>query len=369
MDRESANGPEDPSPVAGSQESRHLPANPLPTHPATPTDRARQATTPTAGPTQPATPASRPRQAKTAPGVRAREAIETLAGRQHGVVARRQLLAAGLSASAIDARIRSGRLRRLHRDVYGVGPVLPAEARALAAVLACGPTAVVSHESAAVLWKIVGPSEPRPPIHVLTAGGNRSRPGIRVHRTRRLHPRDTTTRLGIPLTTVPRTLLDLAGGVDGRALERIVAEALAGRLTTLRALRARVAVEDGRNHRASRLRRLLNAGAPALTRSEAEERLLALLRKTPLPRPRTNARLEGMEVDVLWREARLVVEVDGRATHDSSAAFETDRRRDATLAAAGFRVVRVTRRQLTEEPEAVLVRLAQALARADGRPA
>jgi len=301
--------------------------------------------------------------------VRVRQAVETLAGRQHGVVARRQLLAAGLSASAIDARLRSGRLRKLHRGVYGVGPVLPAEGRARAAVLACGPAAVLSHESAAVIWKLAGASEPLPsPIHVLTPGGSRSRPGIRVHRTGRLPSTDTTTSRGIPLTTVPRTLLDLAGGLDGRPLERIVAEALARRLTTLRALRTRVALEDARGHRAARLRRLLDAGAPALTRSEAEERFLALLRRTPLPRPRANARLEGMEVDFLWREAGLVVEVDGRATHAPPAAFETDRRRDATLAAAGFRVVRVTWSQLTDEPEAVLVRLAQALARSDRRP-
>lgn len=110
-----------------------------------------------------------------------------------------------------------------------------------------------------------------------------------------------------------------------------------------------------------RLRALLDAGPPALTRSEAEERLLALVLRARLPRPRTNARVAGYEADLLWPEERLVVEVDGYAFHASRHAFEADRRRDTAFTAAGFRVIRVTWRHLTDEPETVVARLAQAL--------
>jgi very-short-patch-repair endonuclease len=167
----------------------------------------------------------------------------------------------------------------------------------------------------------------------------------------------------LPITTVPRTLHDLAGVAGQQELERALAQAPGLGLTThddLLSLLERASWRPG----VSRLRALLAREAPpALTRSEAEERFLALIRKGQLPKPAVNTSVRGYSVDFLWRAERFVVEIDGFAFHSQSPKFESDRRRDAELAAAGVRVVRVTWRQLVGEPEAVLVRLALALAR------
>jgi very-short-patch-repair endonuclease len=176
--------------------------------------------------------------------------------------------------------------------------------------------------------------------------------------------RDEVTALdGIAVTTPARTLYDLAGLFTARDLEQAVAEALARRLTSATAVEA-IADRYGHRPAARRLRELIGADrTPTLTRSAAEDAVLALIRKTPLPRPEMNLRVHGCEVDLYWRAERLVVEVDGFAFHGSRRSFETDRRRDATLAAAGLRVMRVTWRQIEHEPEALLVRLTQALLR------
>jgi very-short-patch-repair endonuclease len=167
----------------------------------------------------------------------------------------------------------------------------------------------------------------------------------------------------LPVTAPARTLVDLAAAADTAELERAVATAVRARLLTPdelgHALTARA------RHRGARtLRRLLDRlTEPELTRSVAEERLLDLVRTAGLPRPRVNAVLESFEVDFFWPDARLVVEVDGFAYHRGRVAFERDRERDAVLAAAGHRVVRITWRQLDRRPNEVLVRLAQALVR------
>jgi very-short-patch-repair endonuclease len=181
-----------------------------------------------------------------------------------------------------------------------------------------------------------------------------------------LLPDQTTTLKGIPITTPPRTLLDIGLEVSPRELERAVAEAQRRRLTNRSALLSLLARYRGRA--GTRPLRVLLEGSdrPALTRSEAEERLLALLRKARLPAPDVNERLGPHEVDFVWREAGLAVEVDGFAFHGDRAAFEADRRRDAELAARGFNVIRVTWRQIVDEPEATLVRIGQALARLPG---
>ena len=176
--------------------------------------------------------------------------------------------------------------------------------------------------------------------------------------------RGETTRLsGIPITTPARTLLDLASEATSRELEQAVAEAERRHLASrggLVALLARYPRRPGTRA----LRFLVETHQrPALIRSEAEERLLALIGKAQLPAPDVNARVGPYEVDFLWREARLIVEVDGFAFHGDRAAFEADRRRDAELAARGFHVIRVTWRQIEAEPEAVLVRVGQALVR------
>jgi very-short-patch-repair endonuclease/predicted transcriptional regulator of viral defense system len=288
------------------------------------------------------------------------DVIRRLASRQHGVVGRHQLAAAGVPFHVIDYRVRTGELHCLYRGVYRVGPITAPYGRHMAAVLACGGTAVVSHASAAELLRL--PLERSThPVEVYVLRGYRAPSAeLRVHRV--LRKPESTRVEGIPVTTVGRTLLDLAGCCTERAAEQALAHALRQRLVSTSALRR--LLERHPTRRGARLLRalLLAAGGPALTRSQAEELLLALVRRGGLPPPEVNARIAGMEVDFLWRAARLVVEVDGYAYHSSARAFEQDRKRDATLLGLGYRVLRVTWRQLRDEPDAVLVRLIQLLA-------
>jgi len=280
-------------------------------------------------------------------------ALIALAGR-HGVVTTAQLDAAGFARSALTRRVESGLLRRLHRGVYAVGPIEAPTARVAAALLACGPGAALSHHTAAQLHDL--PTLPRCAVDV-TAATRHDHAGIRLHRSR-LAADDITRRQGLPTTTVARALLDLAATVDDRALARLVEEA------EIRGHGA--AIDDAlRRHRGNRGARRLAAARhdePRLTRSEAEARMLDLVRAARLPVPRTNVRVGRHEVDVLWPDQRLVVEIDGYHFHASRAAFERDRRRDAELQAAGHRVLRVTWRQITQEAPAVVATLAGALA-------
>lgn len=290
-------------------------------------------------------------------------AVAELATRQHGVITRWQLLAIGLSPDAVDNRLRAGRLHRLHRGVYLLGHTsAPAYAHEMAAVLAGGPGAVLSHRSAAHIWDLLlYPAHSRTPEITVPARNLNPRPGIRLHRVTRLDHRDVTRRQRIPVVTPARALLDLATIVKARELERALAEAQAKRTVTSSALEA-VLSRNGRRAGTGALRGLLqDSGPPAMTRSEAEERLLKLIRGAGIPEPHLNTRLGPYEVDSLWRAERLVVEVDGFRFHSSRLAFERDRRRDAELQARGFRVIRVTWRQLLEEPEAVVARIARAL--------
>ncbi len=291
------------------------------------------------------------------------EAVTFLATPQHGIVTRRQLLAAGIGADAIDRAVKSGHLHRLQRGVYRVGPVIATHGDLMAAVLACGPSAVVSHRSAARLWAVVGDSVRPPAVEVIVRGCVRVRSGVRVRRIATLDEGEVTRLVGIPMTTPARTVYDLAAVVRPRTLERAVAEALARGLTeTERITELMVRHPKGAGIRT--LRGVLERGRPGLTRSEAEERFLALLRKAGIGPPEVNVDVAGFEVDFLWRSAGLVTEIDGFAFHSSPHAFERDRRRDAALAAEGLTVVRVTWRQLVKEPQAVVVRLARALTHA-----
>ncbi len=294
------------------------------------------------------------------------ERIGGVTARQHGVVTYRQLVEAGLSPSAIDRRVRSGRLGVLHRGVYLALPFPLPRTRAMAAVLASGPGAVLSHLSAAALWGL-RPSpgkEDAEPSDVLVPGSGRRRPGIRVHRVARLPARERTVLDGVPITTPARTLVDVAALLGARELEAAVARAERDGLVTREELAA--LVDRGRRRAGSvALRAVLDAqGGPALTRSAAEERLLALVRQAGLPAPEANVSIGRYEVDFLWRPAGLAVEVDGFRYHASRAAFEGDRRKDAQLLAAGIAVLRLSWRQITAEPLATVARLAQALARA-----
>lgn len=294
--------------------------------------------------------------------------LKALAVQQQGVISRPQILGLGLSRHWIDLHLKKGWLELVHRGVYRVGPVEALHQREMAALLVCGAGAVLSHMSAAALWELLPPSDAREPITVSTVRNLRGRrSGVRVCRVMSLGPDEITCLGGLQLTTPARTLLDLAGALSARALEQAVARADRQRLldrSQLGVLLARYPRRPGRR----RLRAVLaSLDGPDLTRSEAEERFVALIRKVGLPLPRTNVLVSGFEVDAFWQEERLVVEIDGFAFHSARAAFENDRHRDGVLTAAGFRVLRVTWRQLTQEPEAVMVRLARALA-ATGAP-
>jgi very-short-patch-repair endonuclease len=288
-----------------------------------------------------------------------------LAGRQHGIVARWQLTAAGLPPPFIELRIRQLRMQRWHRCVYCLSALAGPRAREVAAVLSCGAHAAASHRDAAVVYALLHPSAGDVSVSV-SRGNPRQRPGVRIYRVR-LPPSEVTNEDGLPVTTPVRTLLDLAAIVTPRELEQALAQALRQELTTEREV-TRVLNRYSRRPGSARLRALLALETPpALTRSEAEERFLALVRRAQLPSPSTNVHVAGFEVDAYWRAEQLVVEVDGLVYHASRRALCRDRRRDAALTAAGVRVMRFTWADLTEQPEATLARLAQALARAPAR--
>jgi hypothetical protein len=238
---------------------------------------------------------------------------------------------------------------------------LTPEGHWLAAILAAGPGAVLSHRSAAVAWRVL-PSGPR-----LVEVTTRSRAGLqqgtlRAHRNR-LASLDVTSLRGLPVTTLPRTLLDLAEIVPASELMRALDGAVRQRLYDRRAVEAVIARSPGRRGlkplRAALL--ALHPGA-ALTRSAFERCVLPLLEAHAVPRPEVNVRVAGYEVDLLWRAERLVVELDGRAFHASPAAFRDDRRRDADLQAAGYRVLRFTWHQIDAETAWVVTRIRQLLA-------
>jgi very-short-patch-repair endonuclease len=274
--------------------------------------------------------------------------VASIARRQHGVVTSGQLAAAGLSPTAIRHRVRQGRLTRLHKGVY-LASSLPAQfTPEMAAVLACGHHAALSHHAAAALWRFRPKRDGAIDVTV-RRGKARPRPGIAVHRSGDL---PVTRHHGISITTPLRTLLDLAPLLTQPELDRAVEEAQVRGLVKVEALASAP-------HRALRLTAREDA---SLTRSEAEQRLLALVRAADLPPPRTNVRVEGFEVDMAWPDQRLIVEVDGFAFHSTRAAFERDRLRDQALQAAGWRVMRITWRQIADTPEAVVARLAGALA-------
>lgn len=288
-------------------------------------------------------------------------AAEGIAARQHGLVTRRQLLHAGISAAAVARRVRSHRLVPVFRGVYRVGPIASPRSREMAALLACGPGAVISHGSAAAVLALVGAPSPGRAVDVaLRSAHRRERPGIRLHQLLSLRDEDVCPVDGLSVTTAARTLFDLASGWRLRSLERALSDAIERRLTSLEAVKAMVERHAGRPG-SRRLRSLLDDGGPAFTRSELESDFLALVRAGGVEPPETNARVGSYEVDFYWRSVRLVVELDGFRYHSSRAAFERDRKRDAELATRGIRVVRVTSRQLAREREAVLVRLGGAL--------
>jgi hypothetical protein len=275
-------------------------------------------------------------------------AVAEIATSQHGIVTRAQLLNAGLTVDVVEYRLRIGRLIAVHRGVYAVGHLPPSpHACAMAAVLACGPNALLSHRSAGALYGLIrhdGPVD-------ITSPTNRSHAGITLHRSQTT---ERTVHYGIPTTTPARTLIDLADVLDPTRLTRAVNEARLRNLLTDTALIEAIEAAPGR-----RTNGLLPTHAP--TRSAFEDAFLRFIDRYDLPHPEVNAHLHGYEVDMLFRAQRLVVELDGR-NHQHT--FEADRERDAHLLAHGFATLRITWPRLTRTPAREAKRLHSLLAEA-----
>jgi hypothetical protein len=277
--------------------------------------------------------------------------IAELAERQHGVVALRQLMAAGLTGKSVESRLRRGRLHAIHRGVYAVGHrVVGADGLRLAATLAAGSDAVLSHYSAAQLWGLR--LSPRSRHDVTVPRQVRSRQAIRVHQAL-LPPDEVTTVRGIPVTSVPRTILDIAATARQREVARLIHEAEVKRLwdaLSLWDLLARYPRRPGTRAVRSALAER-DLGVP---KNVFEDAFLSFLDRYGLPQPETNVWLavggHMYEIDCLWRAKRLVVELDGRGAHDTARAFERDRAKDRRLIVAGWRPMRLTWRQLQREP-------------------
>lgn len=281
--------------------------------------------------------------------------VARLAFEQHGVVTFDQLRGAGLGVGAINLRVRNGRLHRLHRGVFAVGHErISQEGRWQAAVLALGEGAVLSHVTAGALWGLRHSNTAV--VHVTVPGitGRRRRADIVVHRSLRLRDVDVAALDGIAVTSVSRTLLDLAVMIRPGPLERAVERSLALRLFDLRAVQS--TLEANPRHRgAGALARVIEQihDEPRLTRSELEGRMRDLCDASGIDRPEVNVLVEGAEVDFLWRGPRLIVETDSRKWHETPVAFERDRERDAEFTMLGYRVVRFTHRRLVSDAPAV----------------
>jgi very-short-patch-repair endonuclease len=290
--------------------------------------------------------------------------VAALAARQYGVVSRRQLRDLGLSDRSITQRVAAGRLHSVHRGVYAVGhAVLVGNGDWLAAVLACGPSAVLSHAAAGALWGLRPSAATIVDVTVPGGGGRSRRNGIRIRRARSLDGQ-TTTKAGIPVTTPGRTILDLAAGLDRRGIERLLDRAENLRLGDSIPLAALARAHTG--HRgANKLVKALQDHAPGttLTKSHLEERFLKLCRDANLPEPVVNDCVEALEADFVFAANRVLVETDSWEHHKSRGSFERDRRRDAIHAAAGWRTLRFTHRQIEHEPDTVADALTAALAR------
>lgn len=271
------------------------------------------------------------------------------------------LQTAGVSKKAVAYRVGQGRLQRLWDGVYVVGPSRPsALSLALGGVAVTGYDGFLGHRWGAYVWDF-GPLPGLPVDVTVTRGSRRGRAGkVRVHLSRILDPRDTTTRRGIPILSPARILLDIAATATPDELERLAADAQIAGVVTERQI-ADVLGRAGRHHGAARLAAVISE-VRGLTRAESERILRRLLRDAGLPQPECDAPLLGRyRADFLFRDQRLILEVDGFGTHGHRRAFEADRRRNAELAAAGFTVMQITWRQLQDEPVAVVARIAAAL--------
>ena len=301
-------------------------------------------------------------------------AVAALAGRQYGVVSHPQLLALGLSPAAIQWRIRTGRLHLVHRGVYLVGHrSMPERADEMAALLACLPAAIISHRSAARLWRLLRRPGSSRPVDVTVVGREiHGQDGLRIHRVGSIDERDITQLGPIVLSSPARTVLELASALTIGGLESVIAEGIRRDppLFDLAGLGDQVARNPGKRG-VARLRRVAELdGGPQYTHEGAERRMLALVRRHGLPVPAANFVVNGVEADFVWHAQRVIVEIDSHQYHLDPIAFERDRTRDAELGALGWLVIRITWRQLTTTEAAVANRLRLTLrSRADAEMA
>lgn len=278
-----------------------------------------------------------------------------LAQRQHGVVSRRQLLALGMGRRAIVGRLKRGQLHEVFRGVYVVGVRrISTKGRCVAAVLACGEGAALSHRSAARLWRLT-PAAPGS-IDVTCPQAEVERKGIVGHRSR-LQDDEWLVHDGIPVTSPFRTIFDLAAAAPMRELERAFHEAEVRGVTDRVSLPMLLERYPGRPG-TRKVLALLESRQPAMiTRNGFEEAFLALVSSTGVRRPRMNAPLgirgRFFEIDALWEAERVAVELDSRSVHGTHKKFESDRLRDRILIAEGWKTMRITWRQLQEEPEEI----------------
>jgi very-short-patch-repair endonuclease/predicted transcriptional regulator of viral defense system len=274
-----------------------------------------------------------------------------LVERQHGAISRAQLLELGLSSDSIAHRIGSGRLHPVGHGIYAAGrPHLPRSGQWFAALLSCGPTAVLSHRSAAALWGVLSDDLTISEVTV-SATVRRRRRAVAVH-CRALASSERTVRDGVPVTTIERTLLDLATKLPGNRLERAINEADKLDLIDPETLHTALDRYSGRRGVAA-LRTILDRHAFRLTDSELERRFLAIVRKGGLPLPDTGTRLNGFKVDFHWPDLGLVVETDGLRYHRTIAQQTRDRLRDQAHTAAGLTTLRFTHFQVRYEPRHV----------------
>jgi very-short-patch-repair endonuclease len=261
-------------------------------------------------------------------------------------VARRELQAAGVTPEAIRERLRRGALIAVHRGVYRVGHCAPSlEARYMAAVKACGDRAVLSGAAAAHLWRLIRHPPPQPEV---LAPVKRRVPHVLTHRALRIDSRDVTLDRGIPVTTVPRTLIDLAARLDERSLARACHEAEVVHRITCDQVESAIARRPS-SPGAGTLRRILHGGSP-VTLSGLEAGFLERVRDAGLPSPRTNRPVGSFRVDCRWPAERLTVELDGFRYHRSRHAWERDRQREREARARGDEFRRFTYRDVFEDP-------------------
>lgn len=285
-----------------------------------------------------------------------------LVRRQHGVVTRRQLLALGYSPKAIEHRIGDGRLHLVYRGVYAVGrPELDQRGRWMAAVLAGGEGAALSHRSAAVLWGIWQREGPKIEISI-PARGPRKIARLVIHRRNTLTDDDVTRRQGIPVTSPTCTLIDLAAEINRDALEAAVNEA--DRLNLVDPETLRTALDDtAPRPGVGVLRDLLDRQTFTFSRSELERRFRPLAREAGLPDPQTCVAVNGFEVDFYWPELPLIVETDGLRYHRTPTQQKKDLLRDQAHTLARIPRLRFTHAQVRDEPAYVRVTLAKAAKR------